>query len=227
MTTSNVILQAKPSRPQRPSARFGAPLTEGIASVRGMWKDMGDSELLRKAQLKVALHGIGSPEGLQSSFRGVFVELHKRGLLDDLRYSSTHPEPAPKAIVVPASSAKVWKNLTDDEALARAQEIVARRGVSSEEELREHLRGIFVEFHQRGILSYLEYSEPAPREKPRAAPVRAMWKDLGDSELVERAQASVERNRVSGQDELQSRYPGIFVELHKRGLVEAVRYQAE
>lgn len=127
------------------------------------WKALGDDEALERSQEIVTKNAITNLADLQARFRGVFVELHRRGLLDCIEYAEKPESPIIVAETVTFRRRHIRgpEHWEDDEVIQRAQEAIVREGFSDLRSFGERYRGINLELARRGLTDHLNFQASA------------------------------------------------------------------
>lgn len=109
----------------------------GLRDPSFRWDKMKDREVLSRAQRAVERKNIPDPHSFSVTFRGISFEMRKRGLLlTDLDYSR---------------KTKDWNDMSDDEFLRRAQEVIDRYGISDWNTFRSVCKGLFAQLSIREL----------------------------------------------------------------------------
>jgi hypothetical protein len=136
---------------QRPSGIYPK---EQAPKAFTSWNQLDDDQALERAQSIITRNSVSDQAELQKVYKGVFVEMHRRGLLDSLTYVQ-RPEPAQ---LPPVTLPKTWQAMEDEEVLERAQEVIRRESLPSLSDLGNRYRGINFELFRRGIADHLNFS---------------------------------------------------------------------
>ena len=137
----------------RPKTRKRTP-SALVASIQGKvktrWDAMKDSEVLDRAQMAVDKTGIADSKSFKEVFRGISLELSKRGLFaEDLDFSfNNHQKPVQ---LPPGLESRPWAELSDEEFTLRSRKVIKEKGISDWETFKNVCRGIVHQLFKREL----------------------------------------------------------------------------
>jgi hypothetical protein len=192
------------------------------------WDEACDDWLLTKAQALVMQEGFADYKSFARKYRAIAQQIAIRPSLcpEDLDFSMNQPvdEPAPvrpePSVQQRTRPAANWREMDDEEVLAKAQAVVDKEGFTDEDSFRAKYKGISYEFEDRGLsMSDIEFA-PAKAEQKQVELQSSTfdWDTLSDDDVLARAQRAIERNRFPDLGSFADRYRGISYQIIKRGL---------
>lgn len=171
----------------------------GLDEPRGFWRQMGDDELVRRAQGIVDLQGLSNRTALLKEDKKLYSVLYRRGLLDRIRFERRK---------------RNLKDMDDDKLVAYALGIMEKEGITTRKELQKADGGVYTVLGQRGLLDRIGF------KRVRARAMR--WKDMANPELIAYGERVIRENSISTRKELKIFDNRLYEILRKRGLLGMV-----
>jgi len=170
----------------------------GFEQKRRSWKNMSDEELVEVAKIILKEKEICGRKELKSADSGLHEILRARGLLDEVGFR-TKQSP--------------WKDLSDEEIVKLARELMRENGIRLKGELIKADRKLYRVLRKRGLLDEINFVGR-----------RRYWKNMTDEQIVEYARKVVEKNNIGGRKELSVFDRGLYSVLRTRKLLDQIEF---
>ena len=177
------------------------PMEEGLAKasrLRGFFSKMSDGELVAYARKFIGGKGIKSRWALGEANRRLYEALRRCHLLDGLGFQADE---------------RKWCRYGDDELAQFSQSFIDRNGIKSRVGLENADPGQYDALLTHHIIGRLEFE--ADERK---------WSRYSDDELVQYAQAFINRTGIKNKKGLENAAKGMYGTLWKRHLIGRLEF---
>ncbi|MFH1684720.1 MAG: hypothetical protein ABH983_00280 [Candidatus Micrarchaeota archaeon] len=169
---------------------------------RRFWASMSNEDIMEIARKVMEERGISERNELRNADSGLYYVLGKRGLVEDVGFENIQ---------------RSWENMSDEEVIELAKTVMENEGITGRKEMVKVDSGLYYILGKRGLLDKVGFEEK--RRKKRS------WNGVSDEEVIELAKTVMERNGISGREELKKTDLGLYDVLRKRRLLDSVGFE--
>lgn len=168
----------------------------------GLFADMSDDELIRRAKEEMSEKGITTRSELAKRDALLYDALRKRNLFDEAGFRSMHR----------------WASMTDEELIVLGKRVIAENDIETRYGLDKANHMIYHHLWRRGLLDAVGL--PTNRKGRQRK-----WVDLSDEELLGTAARIIAEKGISTKTQLGKADGGLFWILKKRDLLDRVDFK--
>ncbi|MBU0528047.1 hypothetical protein KKE92_06195 [Candidatus Micrarchaeota archaeon] len=136
---------------------------------------------------------------------------------EELRKKKQEPIAEGLQVVVPTDTkGRVWRKMSDEEVIGYAKGVIRNKGMSKRAELQKADPGLYTVLRNRKLLDNVGFVQKRREERS--------WKDMKDGQIIKLAKKVMEKNGITGREELSNTDPGLYQALRKRGLLFDIEF---
>ncbi len=169
------------------------------------WKKVSDEEVVEIAKKLMEEKKISMRRELQKTDRGLYNILEKRRLLGRIDFEEKKREERP------------WKDMSDEEILDYAREVMEKKGITERSELDEADPGLYRILGVRRLREAIGFKDKQKKHRS--------WKEMSNEEVVEYAKKLMKEKKITGRKELQNTDSGLYTILRIRGLLDWIKFE--
>lgn len=173
--------------------------THGRDTRKTRYSGMTDDDIIRMAREHILRNGIHGRDELHKSDQGLYSKLYRRNLQDSVGLERKNSS---------------WTDVSDDEIIRNARELIAERKISMRVELNRADPKLFNALRQRNLLGYIGLESKHSENRD--------WAGMSRDEIIDVAKEIIERKNITGRKGLEREDPSLYKVLNKRRLLEEV-----